>query len=124
MKDDIKIRGMIITLQDRQRIIKVGDDAFTVQIPLPGDRVNLSTQIANAIGGRDLKSIPTYEYQFTKMIVTLNFVLVKTPDWWDGAENCMDEDLLATLYKEYDEFEADFQKSLKKNKFAKPNGKV
>jgi hypothetical protein len=124
MKDEIKVRNMVITIADRQKIIKIGDDNFTFQIPLPVERVQLSTQIANYIGGKDLKSLQAYEYQFAKMIVTLNFVIVKAPDWWEGSEKCIDDNLLGELYKEFNDFEEEFQESLKKNKFSKLNGKI
>jgi hypothetical protein len=122
MEKPIKFRSLSITEQQREKTITIKDDKFTIRLPLPLDKVRLITQIARATGGLDINSIPAAEYDYIRIIVTLNFVIVSFPDWWDGADKCMDTDLLNELYNFYIESEEEFLKNLKKNSNTKDLG--
>jgi hypothetical protein len=115
--EPIKFGKLTITESDREFSKKFGkdDELFTIRIPLPIEKIQINNSISRAIGGQPINSFDPTDYEFIKLIVTLNRVLVKTPEWWKGADLCLEADLLWKLYNFYLESEVTFSENLKKN---------
>lgn len=122
MSEEIKYKGLVITEAEREFSKDFGSDKagkeigkFTIRIPLPSEKAQIISLTSRATGGVSLESITSKDYEFIRMIVTLNYVIVNNPRWWNGADNCPDEDFLIDLWKFYLDSEEKFQKKLKKN---------
>ena len=118
----VKLRNMIISEEDREFSTKIGEDEFTIRIPLPYERTHIIGQIARTFPGVDRKQISNEDYLYAQMLVTLNYVVIDSPDWWKGAGKCPDQDLLVELWTFYNSSETEFQKKLKKNKLPRATG--
>jgi len=114
MSEEIKFRNVVITQEQREFSTTIEGDKFTLRIPLPFEKVHISSKISRAIGGSNLESIPASDYEYTRKIVTLNHVIVLNPDWWKGADQCPDEELLEQLWRFFGECEKKFSDSLKR----------
>lgn len=112
---EIKFGTLTITEKDREQSITINEDIFTVRVPLPSEKARIITQTSRALGGQNINSFIEEDYQYIKRLVTLNNVIVKNPDWWPGAENCLDPGLLDKLWELYLDAEEKFQDFLKKN---------
>jgi len=115
MGEELKIKSLIITEKSREFSISINDETFVVRMPLPYEKSIIMAQTSRALGGQDIKSYPLEDYEYTRMIITLNNVLVSTPDWWKGAGYCPDETILSKLWQHYLDSETKFQEFLKKN---------
>jgi len=115
--EDIKFGNLTVTEADREFSKDFGKDKgiFTVRIPLPYQKASIFSSTSRAIGGLDVKSVRPEDYEYIRMIVTLNAVVVKSPQWWMGADNCPDDDFNFELWKFFLESESKFQGKLKKN---------
>ena len=115
--DEIKFKGMTIPETERVHSKNFGEKAgtFEIKIPLPFEKVQIYNATSRAIGGADLASIRPEDYEYARMLVSLNFVVSESPKWWNGADNCVDDDFLLELWKFYLECEKKFQSWLKKN---------
>ena len=110
-----KDSNLAITEKEREFPITIGNDCFTIQIPLPGDRATIIARIARALGGMDIKSYPPDDYEYVRMLITLNNTIVDSPKWWKGVETCASHELLQELWKHFLDSEIKFQEFLKKN---------
>jgi hypothetical protein len=118
MEKSIKFRKLTITEADREFSTTIEEDQFTIKIPLPLERSQIIARIARATGGLPVSSMTPEDYEYMKMIITLNQVIVKHPDYWEGADACPDDGLLWKLYQHYLDSELKFQENLKKNSSA------
>jgi len=117
MADEIKYKGLTITDAERVKSKNFGEKqgTFSVKIPLPFEKTQIYAAVSRALGGASLNSIQAEDYEYTRMIVSLNFVITAHPDWWEGADKCPDDDFIFELWKFYLKCEEEFQKFLKKN---------
>jgi hypothetical protein len=110
-----KNSNLVVTEKDREFSIVINNDTFTVRMPLPGQKATIIAQISRAMGGLNINSFPEDDYEYIKMLVTLNNCIIDSPKWWTGAENCASNDLLNQLWKHFLDSEIKFQEFLKKN---------
>ena len=113
--DEVKFRGLVITNDKREFTKTFKDEKFTVRIPLPFEKANIVATTARATGGLNINSIRPEDYEYLRMLVTLNATVVEYPSWWTAADKCPDEDLLFELWTFYIDSEKAFQEALKKN---------
>ena len=106
---------LAILEKDREFSITISNGNFTIRIPLPLERATIIAQTARGLGGLDVKSFPPDDYEYVKIIITLNNIIIKSPDWWKGADACPDNSILVELWKFYQDSEIKFQEFLKKN---------
>jgi len=112
-EEKLKYKKVLITEQEREFAITVGEDSFTIRIPTPIGKTQIYTSVARVVG-ESANALTLDEREYIKMIITLNHVLVNKPEWWEGADKCPDEELLYKLYSFYKKSEEDFQENLKK----------
>jgi hypothetical protein len=113
--EEVKLSNLVIKESDREYTVSEKGENFTIRIPLPSEKAAIIAQTARSLGGLDIKCYPPEDYSFIRMIVTLNNVIVNSPKWWNGAEQCPDESLLMKLWNFYLKSENEFQAFLKKN---------
>lgn len=113
--ENMKLGNLVVTESDREFSKNIKGGNFTVKIPLPSQRVGIISLISRSLSGQDIKAFQPEDYEYVKILITLNNVIESNPNWWEGADKCMDEDLLAELWDFYQESEVKFKKFLKKN---------
>ena len=118
-EDIIKIGKQILHGDDIKHIITVKGESFTVKFPTPYEQMKIERDIALAVGGVPLDTLPQAAYNMTRMVVTLDAVIEKAPDWWESAGKVYDEDLLIKLWDEYIKAKEDFRSRLQQGKFQK-----
>ena len=116
MADDVKFKGIAITDDDRQFVKDFGKELgnYAINIPLPFQKSQIFAACSRAIGGADVKSLPPTDYEYIRMIITLNTVIIDSPPWWNGADNCPDDDFLFELWRWYLDCEKEFAARLKR----------
>jgi hypothetical protein len=115
MGEEYRIKSLVITEKDKEFPTTINGEEFIVSIPLPYEKSIIIAQTSRALGGQDIKSFPQEDYEYVRMVITLNNVLTKTPSWWKGAGYCLDDSLLLKLWNHYLSAEEKFQEFLKKN---------
>jgi len=113
--EEIKFGALTVTEKDREQTKSINGENFTVRVPLPSEKARIIAQTARALGGQNINSFPDDDYNYIKKIITLNNVIVDHPKWWEGAEYCLDPNLLDQLWQLYLESELKLQDFLKKN---------
>lgn len=111
---ELKIGSFAITDNHRQETKAFRGSNFTVQVPLPGERATILAMISRFMGS-DINTYTQTDYEYIRMLITLNNVVVESPDWWTNALDCIDEELLYDLWDFYLEKEKSFKQFLKKN---------
>jgi hypothetical protein len=114
-KENLKVGSFVITDAEREYTKIIGSDSFTLRIPTPLVKTLIGGRIARAAGVENIKALKESDLSLLTAVVTLNEILVKTPDWWKGADQCMDMEMIDTLYTFYLTSENEFQEKLKKN---------
>jgi len=124
MSEEIKFKSLVIKESDREFTRQFGESgSFTVRIPLPYQKTAIISATSRATGNAPIESLTVEEREYTRMIVTLNSVIVKSPDWWKGAETCPNDDFLEEVWTFYLDSEKKFLTELKKNTEGKVLGK-
>ena len=113
--EENKISKLSVMEKDREFTKVIGNDSFTVRIPLPTQKATIISRTARALGGLSVESYLPEDYEYIRMLVTLNEVIVESPDLWEGADVCPDEALLGELWSFFITSGNSFQESLKKN---------
>ena len=90
-----------------------GYGSFELKAPNGFEKTRIITETARALDGYGKSSVAEADHEYVRMLVTLNKILTKTPDYWDGAENCPDEDLLIQLWRWSLDCEDEFASKLK-----------
>jgi len=121
--NDVKFKSLVVKESDREFSKNIGDDSFTVRIPLPYQKTTIIASTSRALGGANTDSISVSEREYVRMIITLNHVVVKSPPWWDGAETCPNDEFLNEIWEFYLSSERKFFSDLKKNTKGKILGK-
>lgn len=116
MAEEIKLKGLSITEADREftkDFPKLG--SFTIRIPLPYEKARIISNTSRFLNGSSLESIQVRDYEFIRMLSTLDYVVVKHPEWWQSASDCANENFLEELWKFFVDCERKFDEFLKKN---------
>jgi len=115
MSEDVKFKGIAITDEDRTFTKDFGKDlgSFSLMIPLPYEKSHIFSATSRAINGADVKSLPSSDYEYIRMVVTMNSVITNSPSWWDGADKCPDDDFIIQLWRWYLDCEKEFATRVK-----------
>jgi len=90
-------------------------EIFKIKLPNP----KMKMEIAKRIGYHfncPLDSIPINDVFTARVLITLDTILEEYPDWWRGAIECYDQNLIFDIYNWYIEEEKKLSEKLKKNK--------
>ena len=112
-----QIGQQILTQADIEKILTVKGETFTIKFPTPLQQEQIEREVAIRLGGNPLDSFPQVTYNLIRMNVTLDNIIIKAPDWWKGAGECFDEDLVTKLWEEYLKEKDAFRGSLRQGKF-------
>ena len=118
MTDDIKVGEQLLSPEDLKKQVTTKRGIFEIKIANPLDKKRIIRATAGAIGHAPLESIPNVDYVYANAVETLRVVIVEAPDWF-AIDNCLDDELIITLYNEYMKFETDFRRRLRGDKFRK-----
>lgn len=117
------IKDMIV-LEDDLKFQKkyTGGDTYIFRYPLPQDRKNIARRIAAELNGLPMDSFSFADRSIIMRDAEID-VLVEGPSAWEGADECLDEELKDWLFEQCKKWQNQFQEKLKKNKFAKRSKK-
>lgn len=123
MSDDVRVGSMVVTEDDRT-FKKAFEErgSFTLRLPLPFERVHIMGSMVRTLGGAPTSSLSVFDQDYLRKVITLNVVLLDTPEGWKGADQCPDDELLANLWAWYMKCEEEFAEKLKKNQFTRAVG--
>jgi len=113
------IGKQVLHTDDIRKKITVKGEAFAVKFPNPIEQEKIEREIALRLGGSPLDSFPQIVYNSIRKCVTLDNILVDTPDWWTTAGECYDESITDELWEKYLEERDNFRRCLREGKFKK-----
>lgn len=116
---EFKIRNMLFLEDDRQKELKKENDIFIIKALFPKEKGNIARAISFMQNGLPANSFTDIDRFIFERQATIDEAIVKSPEWWGGADNCPDEDLLNTLFDDIITWTNNFQENLKKNKLGK-----
>ena len=110
-KDLKRIIHSAIGAEDPTVTVDTTIGQFVLQLATPRQNINIINRVSKELGGvnASLFSISTADYEYTRMIITLDTVIIEAPSEWKSAYDCYHEDVLKKLYSEYQELEASFR---------------
>ena len=118
MKSDGKGISQLVTLGiselDLQKKIETRNGEFVIKALFPYEKTYVIKLIAEQAG--NISNLFIAEAEYVRKICTLQVCIVENPDWWVGASNCLDDDLLNHIYEEYLKLEDSLSEKLKKNR--------
>ena len=117
---DLRVGELLLSQDDLTKKVNTKRGIFTLKMPDPMVRKAIIRSISNAIDRAPLESIPAMDYLYVKATETLKYVVTEYPEWWEGADKCMDDDLILELYDEFLKFENDFRRRVRGNR---PDGR-
>jgi hypothetical protein len=109
----VRVGEVLLGKEDLTKKVTTNRGIFVMKYPSPFERQALIRNISSALNFAPLESIPGSDYMFNKAIETLKIVVTEAPDWWRGADQCMDEQFIMDLYEEYLKFEKDFRRKVR-----------
>lgn len=124
MSDEIKIRNMLILDADREKSIKIKNDAFKIKAIFPKERNEIARRMAIEQNGMASNTFQMDDLYAFRRGSTVDTCVIDSPDWWENANDCIDEEVLDELYKAINKFSDEFQEKLKKNKFVQRDKKA
>lgn len=130
MAGELRVGELLLGKDDLTKTVTTKRGVFILRMLDPMGRKALIRNISTAIGHAPLESIPAGDYLYTKAVETLKLAVQEGPDWWEGAERCMDDELLMELYEAYLAFEEAFRRRVRgsrpagRGKGDKPAGQV
>lgn len=102
--------------QDRQKTIMLEGETFIIKALFPKDQREIARRVAIEQNGLPVSAFSVDDrYRFIRDI-TVDYAIVKAPDWWRSVQDCIDDALIDTLYKEIQDWTTEFQELLKKNR--------
>ena len=111
-----KIGQQLLGVEDVRGQYKKGSDIWKYEIPTPFLKREIEKIISQKIGV-PLENFDKQTYALTKACTYVDNVCIETPDWWESAEECRDEELIFAIFYSFMDFENKFRGSLKRNKF-------
>ena len=116
----IKVGQQVLNQDDINKVITVGKESFKIKLPTPFIQQTIEREIAMRLGS-PVDSFPINAYNMIRMCVTLDAVLIDTPDWWTTAGECYDDGMLNDLWDKYLEEKETFRRSLREGKVKRPS---
>lgn len=119
---EYRINDMRFIEEERQKTIKVEGETFIIKALFPKDYRDIARKVAieqNGLAANTFSMDDRYRFQRD---VTVDHAIVKSPDWWTNSNACPYETILDSLYGEIQDWTAEFQEMLKKNRFKRGGG--
>jgi hypothetical protein len=89
---------------------------FTIKALLPKDYNAVDLMVARRLYGVDRRSMNPTAIKSIEISEELRASLIEYPSWWDGPDECPDDEFLIRLYEMCDKHSTEFRESLKKNR--------
>jgi len=115
--------GLSISDNDRTFTKTINGDSWSLKIPLPPTKMAIARRTIELSGGYTKDQIGESEFEYIRSCVTIQSVLSDSPDWWDGVDNCTDDNLISELWRFYLDSENEFASKLKTVRKSKSLGK-
>lgn len=117
-----RIGRQVLSQQDLEIEVQYKDEIFTLAYPTPLVKTAIEAEIARRLGGYPRES---YSPEHIQMVEATTYVhnlviLDKSPKWFTSAWNCVDDDLVQTLFAGYLRFRSQFQERLRQGQFESP----
>jgi hypothetical protein len=115
--DDLQFLTNVVSgTEEVTRTIKTPYGDFTVKLMTPREKILIKRQISAALGGANasLYALTNDDIEYTRMVYTLDIVIKESPDFWQSAQECLDDKLLITLYTSYVEMEVAFREKVER----------
>lgn len=116
---DVRVGELLLSPEDLQKKVPTKRGDFTIRIANPLEKQTIMRNIARALGHAPVDSITAVDYYYATAVHTIDIVVKESPDWYKGATECRDDQLITDLYNAYRDFEEDFRRRLRENKFRK-----
>jgi hypothetical protein len=116
------VKNMILLEDDLKIQKKYNGEMYTIKYPLPQDRKNIARRIASEFDGLPMDSFTINDRSLVIRDAEIDH-LIEEADHWQGADECLDEELKNWLFEECRKWQRAFQEKLKKNKFTKRSKK-
>lgn len=120
-KDKTIQLGKNVLHQDDLKIsVEYNGEVFTLRYPSPIQRAGIENEIARRLGGlpRESYDIDSLTLIIMSAYVENLYIPDECPDWFKGAWNCYDDELIANLYTGYLRFRDEFRNRVKQGKFS------
>jgi len=88
---------------------------FVIKLPNNLLKIDIGRRIANYFN-IPVNNISDQDYMFARAMITVDVIIEKAPDWWEGAIKCYDQNLILKIFNWYLKEEKDLNEKLKKNK--------
>jgi len=118
-EEKVRIGKQILSEDDLSKTVTIKGESFTFKFPNPKQQMMIERDVALKLGGVPLDSVPQIAYNMLRMCTTLDYVLVKKPEWWETAAECYDEDMLNELWERYLKEKDSFRGSIREGRFTK-----
>ena len=106
-----------LSKKDLEETIELDSGKFTIKILYPYEKSHVVRLISDQAG--NVSNLFQEEADYVRMICTLMNCIVDSPDWFPGASECLDVDLLNDLFGRWEKLELALKAKLKKNKSSK-----
>lgn len=114
--EKLKYKAMEITEADRQKVVTIEKEKFTIIAPTSKDKKIMFRNVANQLGGVPADAYPPEGKYLIERDISLSLWVSSGPVWWDGPDSCMSDLLKDELFRAVLDWDAEFQTLLKKNK--------
>jgi len=120
---DVRIGQQIIHEDDLKIKVDYKGEIFTLKYPNPIMKSAIEGEIARRLGGFTRDCYPQdHVYMVIATTYVDNLIISKeSPGWFGNAWECLDEELIGTLYGEYLSFRSKFQEKLKQGQYKDPD---
>ena len=115
MADETRVGDVLLKREDLTKTVNSKRGIFVLRMADPLVRKGIIRNISASLNHAALDSIPADDYFYVKAVETLRLTIIEKPDWWEGIDRCMDDDLITELYTAYLELEDGFRRLLRGN---------
>jgi hypothetical protein len=114
-----KIGNQVLHEQDLEFPVEYNGQTFYMKYPTPPLKAAMESEIARRLNGYPRSSFDADHLAWVEAMVYVDTLVVKekSPPWWDGAWNCLDEEAIVTLYNGYYSFRSQLRERLRKGEF-------
>ena len=116
-KNEKQLKSLGLSVKDLEAKVEVpGRGEFVIKALYPYEKTFVIRLLNQQIGQTEGDGI---DINYVRMICTLSQCIKDAPEWWPGADACIDTELLIELYNKYTELEENLHERLKKNRPSK-----